>query len=293
MNSTDSARVKPYATNVSLVSPKWVAEHLNDQDLRILDLRTDVYAYFPSHVPNAVNISEAAFRAPLAGLPAQYLSPDHTAYLLSRAGVSNSSRVVLYSDDENVLGATMLAYVLAKLGHPEVMIMDGGWNAYRSSQPTTKEYPVYPEIVYQVRDLAPVGISLEALRAIQGKQGVKLIDSRPEKAYTGESRYWIRNGHIPGAINVPWQTLTMSESAHTFRPISDIEQLFSSRGIKRDDYLVIYCGTGREASIEFVALKHLLGYPEVRIYEGSWNEYSAYAELPIVTGKEPSGQKAA
>jgi thiosulfate/3-mercaptopyruvate sulfurtransferase len=293
MDSPDSANVKPHATQVSLVSPRWVATQANGTDLRILDVRPDVYAYFMSHVPNAVHISEAVFRAPLAGLPAQYLSPDHTAYLLSRAGISRSSRVLLHSDDDNVLGCTMVAYVLAKLGHPEILIMDGGWMSYKSQHPVTQEFPTYSPNSYPSDETVAVGIGLQELRELQQRNAVKIIDSRPEKAYRGETKFWIRNGHIPGAINIDWQRLVIKESLHTFKPLSDIASIYASAGITKDDDIVIYCGTGREATVEYVALKHLLNFPKVRIYEGSWNEYSSYPELPVATGNTPYAPKAA
>lgn len=121
-----------------------------------------------------------------------------------------------------------------------------------------------------------------------------IIDPRPKAQFEGTDQTFIRNGHIPGAKNIPWQTFTEAnnsdeakKNAHKLRSLDEIRALLVSRGITPDKEVIVSCSTGREASLQFLTLKHLLKYPRVRIYEGSWTEYSA-SNLPISVGPEGS-----
>lgn len=267
-----------------LVTPEWVAQHNTDVNVRILDVRPDPHDYFAGHVPNAVHIADATLRGPLYGVPVQYQDPEILAKLLSRAGVKNTDRVVVYSDGPNVLGATMVAYVLHRMGHPKVMVMDGGWTAYKASQSVTQAYPRYTEAKFKPREDKTLRVTLDEVKILKDRKTVKFIDARPEKAYRGEISTWMRNGHIPGAFNIDWHTLMDSNNPHQFKSIDAIKAIMAEKGIGSTDDIVLYCGTSREASLEFMTLKYILGFPKVRLYEGSWTEYSSIAELPIETG---------
>jgi thiosulfate/3-mercaptopyruvate sulfurtransferase len=271
-------------TQFSVVTPEWVASHYNDANLRILDVRPDPHDYFAGHIPNAVHMADATMRGPLNGVPVQYLPPEMLATLLSRAGVSNSDRVLLYSDKENVLGATMVAYVLERIGHPNVMVMDGGWTAYKASQQKTQEYPKYTPDKLTARDNKSIRVTLDEVKNLMSNKGVKFIDARPEKAYRGEITTWMRNGHIPGAISSDWHMLMDPANLHKFKSMDEIQKIYQQKQIDKSQDIVLYCGTSREASLEYMVLKHMMGYPKVRLYEGSWTEYSAHSELPVATG---------
>jgi thiosulfate/3-mercaptopyruvate sulfurtransferase len=116
---------------------------------------------------------------------------------------------------------------------------------------------------------------------------VAIVDARPAAHYRGESRVWIRNGHIPGAVNLEWRTLADASNPHALKPLAELRAIVDARGLKPSDDVIVYCGTGREASLEYVVLKHLLGFPRVRLYDGSWGEYAARREMPVATGPEP------
>jgi thiosulfate/3-mercaptopyruvate sulfurtransferase len=125
-----------------------------------------------------------------------------------------------------------------------------------------------------------------------GKPGVTFIDPRPPEVFRGEKDIWSRNGHIPGARNIPWQTFTEANNAqedlknpHKLKSLDDLRKLLAERGIKQTDDIIVTCSTGREATLQYIALKHLLGYPKVRLYEGSWTEYST-TNLPVAKGPE-------
>jgi thiosulfate/3-mercaptopyruvate sulfurtransferase len=272
------------AATVQFVSPEWLAARVGDANLRIIDARNNVYDYFVAHIPNAVHLPDAALRAPRAGFPTQYLDPFVTSRLLANAGVKKDDRVVLYSDGTSVLGATMTAYILERVGHKQIFIVDGGFEGYKEKNPLAKEYPKYETGGYDVWDNRAVRATLDDVKAALGDGKVKFIDARPPENYTGEANVWVRNGHIPGAVNIPWKTLMDEKNPHKLKPHVEIGKIFAAAGIGKDDDIIVYCGTSREASLEYVLLKHLFGFPKVRLYEGSWAEYATYADLKVETG---------
>ncbi|MEP6516071.1 sulfurtransferase [Microcoleus vaginatus] len=272
-------------SKIQFVSPAWVAQNASDKNLRILDVRTNPMDYFIGHLPNAVNIADNTLRGPDSGLPVQYLTPDKLGQLLSRAGVTDNSLVLVYSDGRDILGATMVAYVLERLGHSNIAVIDGGYAGYKAAQTVTKEFPKYAAGTLTVRDNKSIRVTLDEVKNLIGKAGVTFIDPRPEKLFQGEEKIWTRNGHIPGARNIPWPTFTDAENPHKLKSLDEIKQVLAAKKIDRNSDIIVTCSTGREATLQYVVLKHLLNYPKVRIYEGSWTEYSQ-TNLPVETGPE-------
>ena len=272
------------APAMSLVTPQWLEAHAGDANLRIIDVRQNVYDYFAGHVPNAVHLSDSAMRFPAEGYPTQYPETFMVAQLFARAGIKKNDKVALYSDGDGVLGATMVAYLLERIGHSDIAIVDGGWRDYSSALKTSQEYPQYKLTPYDPLDNRSVRATLDDVKAATGKGTVKFIDARPPEVFRGETKIWARNGHIPGAINLPWKTLVEPNNSHKLKPVADLRAAYAQIGIKESDDIIVYCGTSREASLEYFVLKHILKFPKVRLYEGSWAEYSNHAALPIETG---------
>jgi thiosulfate/3-mercaptopyruvate sulfurtransferase len=288
-----SPTVAQTPTKIQFVSPEWVIANANDPNLRILDVRINPFDYFIGHLPNAVHLAENTLRGPNGILPVQYWQPEKLVQTLSQAGVTDNSRVLIYSDARDVLGATMVAYTLERLGHTkEVAVLDGGFAGYEASQPVTQEFPNYQQGKLTLRDKSSIRVTLDEVKSLIGKPGVTFIDPRPPKIFQGEEKIWVRNGHIPGARNIPWPTFTLGNAAtdegnfHQLKPLSEIQKLLADRGITQDQDIIVTCSTGREATLQYVVLKHLLGYPKVRVYEGSWTEYSSQPDLPVATGPE-------
>ncbi|REJ77518.1 MAG: sulfurtransferase [Acidobacteria bacterium] len=270
---------------VHVVSPEWFEARMKDDDLRILDVRLNVYDYFTGHIPNAVHLADAAMRAPRQGYPAQYLEPFFSGRLLLSAGVRNGDKVAVYSDGDGVLGATMMAYILERIGHNRIYFLDGGWRDYSNGHQVTQEYPEYPQMPsFDTRDNNTIAATTEDVKNLIGKEGVKFIDARPPGVFAGETKIWTRNGHIPGAVNIPWKMLVEENNPHKFKPVDKMRKVFADKGIRESDDIIVYCGTSREASLEYLVLKHVLKYPKVRLYEGSWAEYSNHKDLPVETG---------
>jgi thiosulfate/3-mercaptopyruvate sulfurtransferase len=273
-------------SNIQFVSPTWFAQNSKDSNLRILDVRNLPLDYIAGHLPNAVNIADNAFRGPKEGLPVQYWNNQKLGEIFANSGITNNSRVLVYSDGRDVLGATMVAYLLERSGVSNIAVLDGGYKSYAATQNVTKEFPKYKLNKFTVRDNPSVRVSLAEVRKLIGKPGVTFIDPRPEKLFRGEENIWVRNGHIPGARNIPWPTFTEAENPHKLKSLDEIKQILADRKVTPSNDIIVTCSTGREATLQYVVLKHLLGYPKVRIYEGSWTEYSTYPDLPVATGAE-------
>ncbi len=274
-------------TVIQFVSPDWLASRTGDSNLRIIDARNNVYDYFMGHIPNAVHLADAALRAPKGGMPTQYLDPFLTSRILLNAGIKKDDRVVIYSDGPGVLGATMIAYILERLGMKQVALLDGGLEAWKEKNAVVKEYPKYEVTTnFDAIDNRRIRVSLDDVKSLVGSGKVKFVDARPTENYTGEANVWVRNGHIPGAISIPWKTLMDAKNPHRLGAFMNVRKIFESAGLTKDDDIVVYCGTSREASLEYVLLKHVFGFPKVRLYEGSWAEYATVAEMPVETGSK-------
>lgn len=281
------------SVNVQFVSPNWVEENIKNPNLKILDVRINPLEYIEGHLPQAVNIADNNFRGPNGFLPVQYWDSERIAQLFSNAGISNNDKIVVYSDNTSILGATMVAYLLERSGAKDIAVLDGGYKGYKdANKAVVKEFPRYDQGQFTLKDNPSIRVSLKELEPLIGKEGVVIIDPRPADLFEGKTNLWVRNGHIPGAKNIPWPTFTEANNSdealknpHKLKSLDDIKQILASRNIKPTDDIIISCSTGREATLQYVVLKHLLGYPNVRIYEGSWTEYST-TDLPVETGPE-------
>jgi thiosulfate/3-mercaptopyruvate sulfurtransferase len=286
-------------TTVQFLSPAEAAAGASSGQWKVLDVRpVPPLDYISGHLPNAVHLSEQAFRGPNGRLPYQIWDQADLANLLSKAGIGNADKVLVYSDGANVLGASLVAYILAKSGVPTVGVLDGGFSAYKASgASTTKQYPSYRFGSFRPTTVPGLAISLKELLPLVGKPNVVIVDPRPKAMFEGTDQTFIRNGHIPGAINITWQSVTEAsnpdealKNPHKIKSVEELRKLFVSQGVTPDKTVIVSCSTGREASLQYLILKHVLKYPNVRIYEGSWTEYSA-TQNPVQTG--PGGSAAA
>jgi thiosulfate/3-mercaptopyruvate sulfurtransferase len=271
-----------------LIETGELAGVLQNPSVRIIDLRTSLPDYLKDHIPGAVYLHFENLRVPRNGIPAQ--TPDRISLekiMGDYLGISNDMWTVLYSERSNP-NATFLAWVLDFLGHKRFGVLNGGWEKWVSDKlPVTQAYPVLIPKKFFGKAKSDSLAEKRWVRDRLSAKGVVIVDARPPKQYSGEEGEEIRRGHIPGAKNLFWETTTEGDETKVWKRKEDLEHLFSEAGVTREKEVIVHCRTGREASHLYFTLKFVLGFPSVRLYRGSWVEWSADKALPVKTGMDP------
>lgn len=286
-------RESPYGSGVvKLVSTEWLQNHLKEANLIIVDAQTDVYDYLGQHIPGAVHLSDQTLRAPDHGMPVRYLAPQAIELLFNRVGLSNDTPVVVYTDKGSItgtgdgLGQTMAAYTLARFGQNRIYVLDGGLDKWvAEKRPVAKEFPQLKEGAFKVSE-RDCHVTMAQLKELMSQDNVIIVDARGVKAYEGQAA-WTKAGHIPGAISLPWRSLMADDNPALLKSDQEIAEILKKHNITPDKTIVTYCGTGREATNPFLLFKCYLGFPNVKLYEGSFTEWSAYPDNPTVVGPNP------
>ena len=280
---------------MKIVSTEWLAQNMDNDNLVILDCQPNVHDYFVQHIPGAVFLNESTLRVPDGSLPAQYVPADVIEQLLRRIGVDSNDTVVVYTgegaftESGNGLEQTMMAYTLDRFGHDNVMLLDGGLEKWMAEGRDTSQK--FAENVQKSDYNATVRdyyfVDMDWVKRMKDRDDVILLDARPPAVYEGQGP-WIKPGHIPGAVSVPWVSFFTDDNHRQFKPMDEIQTVLDANDITPDKTIICSCGTGREATAEFVLFNNYLGYPNVKIYEGSFTEWSSYPDNPTVTGPNPN-----
>jgi thiosulfate/3-mercaptopyruvate sulfurtransferase len=275
-----------YANPNVLVETAWVAEHLNDPGLRLVEVDVDTKAYASGHIPGAVGWNwrtdtQDTLRRNLPGAPA-------LEALLSRSGIGNDTTVILYGDNNNWFAAYAF-WLLRYFGHEKSRLINGGrvkWVA--ENRPLTTEVPRYPPAPYTGRgpDAGVRALRDYVLQQV-GRKDAVLVDVRSPKEYSGEllapenlpQEGAQRGGHIVGAVNIPWGQAVREDG--TFKSAEELRSLYGSKGVTADKDVVAYCRIGERSAHTWFVLNNLLGYPRVRNYDGSWTEWGSLIDVPI------------
>lgn len=256
--------------------------------IRIVDLRISFLDYLRGHIPNAVYLHVDNLFVPEKGIPAQ--APDRICLerlLGDNLGLSNQMWVILYSEKSNP-NAAFLAWTLDFLGHKKVGILNGGWEKWVSEKlPTTQEYPSFLPNKFFGKVIRETLADKKWVRDRLMAKQVQILDARSPKQYSGEEGEEIRRGHIPGAKNLFWETTLEGEEIRVWKKKEDLEKLLAEWRITRDKETIVHCRTGREASHLYFTLKYVIGFPNVRLYRGSWVEWSADRNMPVKIGMDP------
>ncbi len=278
-------KLAQYASPQKLVTTGWLAEHLDDEDLVVVESDEDILLYETGHIPGAVKVDwHTELNDPITR---DYVSAERFAQLMSEKGIAPDSTVVFYGDKSNWWAAYAL-WVFSLFGHPDLRLLDGGrakWEA--EGRPMTTDAPSRPHTDYPVveRDDSRIRAFREDVLAHLGKP---LVDVRSADEYTGKLLHMandpqegaLRGGHIPGAKNVPWGRAANEDG--TFKSRAELDALYGDEvGLSPDDDVVVYCRIGERSSHTWFALQHLLGYEKVRNYDGSWTEWGNAVRLPI------------
>jgi thiosulfate/3-mercaptopyruvate sulfurtransferase len=276
-----------YANEAALVSTDWVAEHLNDPAVRLIEVDVDTSAYDTGHIPGAVGFN---WSTQLSDQIRRDIPPKaQWEALLSEAGVWPDMKIVFYGDNNNWFAA--YAYWIARMyGHTDVALMNGGrkkWEA--EGRPLTTDAVSVKATKYQAKelDLATRAYYGDVLKDYVGASGNKaMVDVRSPAEFNGDifappglPETAQRSGHIPGAANIPWGQAVNDDG--TFKSADELKALYAAKGITADKDIVAYCRIGERSSHSWFVLSQLLGFEKVRNYDGSWTEWGSVIGAPI------------
>ncbi|MCI9890137.1 sulfurtransferase [Micrococcales bacterium 31B] len=287
----NSPALAAYARPERLVTTEWLAQNLTTEGLVILESNEDVLLYETGHIPGAVKIdwhtdlNDEVLR--------DFVSGDRFAALLGEKGIKRDDTVVIYGDKNN-WWATYALWVFSLFGHEDVRILNGGrdlWIAEGrelTTDVTTREATEYPVVE---RDDTKIRAFLPEVRDSIGS--IPLIDVRSPEEYTGQRTHMpaypdeaaLRGGHIPTAASVPWARAAAADG--TFKSLEDLKAIyFDEAGLQEGDDVIAYCRIGERSSHTWFVLTHLLGFTNVKNYDGSWTEWGSVVRVPIVKGAE-------
>ena len=279
---------RKYAHPEVLVSTDWVADHLKDEGIRIIESNEDQLLYSSGHIPGAVHVdwtkdlNDQVIR--------DYLNKDSFKKLMVRIGVSNNTTVIFYGDKNN-WWACYAYWVFKLFGHVKAKVMDGGrlkWEIEKRE--LTRDVPTHPETKYKAKerdDKTIRAFRVDVLKHISA--GKKLVDVRSPEEYSGERLHMpnypnegaLRGGHIPGAKSIPWAKAINPDDG-TFKTADELKQIYEKENnLNTKDNVIAYCRIGERSSHTWFVLKNLLGYDHVRNYDGSWTEWGNLVGVPI------------
>jgi thiosulfate/3-mercaptopyruvate sulfurtransferase len=271
-----------------LVSTEWVAAHLHDPAVRIVESNEDPLLYPSGHIPGAVEVDWTAdLNDPVIR---DYLNQEGFEKLASRIGITRDKTVVFYGDKSN-WWATYAFWVFQLFGHTKARVMDGGrlkWE--KEGRELTREKPQYPATTYHApkRDDSHIRAFRDQVLAHVKTQG-QLVDVRSPAEYSGERLHMegypnegsLRGGHIPGARSIPWSRAANPEDG-TFKSADDLRAIYvTEQGLSPDRPTIAYCRIGERSSHSWFVLTYLLGFSGVRNYDGSWTEWGNLVGVPI------------
>ena len=277
-----------YARPDMLVSTQWVADHLNDQGVRIVESDEDVLLYEVGHIPGAVKVDwHTDLQNPLRR---DFVDQAGFERLCAERGIANDTTVVFYGDRNNWY-ATYSLWLFRYYGHDEnkLRIMDGGrqkWEA--EGRPLTKDVPSLQPATYHAKqpDESVRAYRDEVLAAVNGRNKT-IVDVRSPAEYSGEMLHMAnypqegaqRGGHVPSAKSIPWSQAANPDG--TFKSADELKALYEGKGVGRETPTIAYCRIGERSSHTWFVLHYLLGYPDVKNYDGSWTEWGSMVNVPI------------
>ena len=277
MTSTESAS--------ALVDATWAQQHLDDPNVRFVEVDVDTEAYTESHLPGAVGWNWTSQLSD--GVRRDIVSREELTNLLRKSGIGRDTTIVLYGDNNNWFAAW--AYWQLKLFRwDEVRILDGGRKLWLANDlPLATEVPSYPETDVELPepDFSQRAYRDDVLQHVAA--GGALVDVRSPAEFSGEllapaalpQEGAQRGGHIPGAANIPWATAVRDDG--TFKSEDELRELYGAKGITPDRDVIAYCRIGERSSHTWFVLRELLGFERVRNYDGSWTEYGSLVGVPI------------
>jgi len=272
---TQTINDDPYLNHELLAETDWLSMHLDDEDIRIVDLRHRD-EYDKGHIKNAVHLNYADITGDDS--VKRTFPPENSAVILESLGIDRNTMVVAYDDDSGHYAARLF-WILEYLGHNKARILNGGsrkWikekrglttNAHRINVSTFLPQP-HPDRI----------ATAEWILKHISDPDIVMLDVRRSSEYTGREIRAMRGGRIPGSINIEWRESARDDQ--TFKSSQELSDMFNKRGVFKDKEIMIYCQLGVRAAHTYFTLR-LMGYPKLRVYNGSWAEWGNNPELPV------------
>lgn len=274
-----------YADSEVLVSTEWVAQHGGEDNVRLVEVDVDTTAYETGHIAGAVDWGwQSDLNDPVRR---DLIGKADLEQLLGECGIAADTTVVLYGDNNNWFAA-FAHWILKIYGHKDARLMNGGRIKWlNEGRPITADIPHIAATTYTAQDPdAALRVYQRDVQDRLGNPNVGMVDVRSPQEFTGEilappglPETAQRGGHIPGAANIPWATAVADDG--TFRSPEELSEIYGGKGIVPDKEIVTYCRIGERSSHTWFVLKYLLGYPNVRNYDGSWTEWGSMIGVPI------------
>jgi thiosulfate/3-mercaptopyruvate sulfurtransferase len=266
-----------YARPELLADTDWLAQHLDDPTIRIVDMRSEE-AYRKGHIPGAVHLGWKALKD--ADNEVYVIPPEQLASLMGQLGIGNDTTVIGY-DDQGGLAPTRLWWTLDYYGQPGAKVLNGGWNKWtKEKRPVTTEVPTPPPARFSVQPDAQKICLVEDLLVGMQRSNVVIVDARSPAEYSGFDVRAKRGGHIPGAVNIDWVRNVTNDELKTFKSAAELRKMYEAAGITPDKDIIVHCQTGVRAAHAVFTLT-LMGYNQLRNYDGSWQEWGNRPDLPI------------
>jgi thiosulfate/3-mercaptopyruvate sulfurtransferase len=279
--SVEPVTIDGFANPELLVDSQWILDHADDPNVRLIDVTGNAETYAAGHIPGAVYVNVGdQMTNPEDSTQGQILTQDALSTLLSSLGITPETTVVFY-DANNNLQAARAYWVLKYYQHEDVRVFDGGSKTWVADghELVTDEVVVTPtEYVAAEPDLA-IRTTTEYVLERLDDESVVMCDTRNAEEFAGTDVRAARGGHIPGAVNIDW-TYNVNENGK-FKSAQELLDLYTKAGFSPDKEIITYCQTGVRGAHTWFVLRELLGFPDVRNYDGSWAEYGNRTDTPI------------
>ena len=272
-----------------LVSTSWLAEHLHDPSVVVFHVASSRRDYLNGHIPGSMFLWTQSLSQNTPDLSLELPSMAQADSVLRNLGINDGVHIVLYFSSGNVTPTTRIFMTLEYLGlGGHVYLLDGGLDAWRADgHPIAKEITTAKHGSYKIHERSDAVVDCDFVKASLTNPHISIVDARGSQFYNGTSAGMTRSGHIPGAVNIPFTTLV--DSTNKLKDKKALEAIFREAGVKPGNTIVAYCHVGQQATLVYFAARYL-GY-DVRLYDGSFDDWSGREELPIVNPAAENAKK--